>query len=77
MSDSRSLIAVVGATGSQGGGVVRALQERGTFRVRALTRNPETYAGPADEVALADLARPDTLADAFGGAHGVFLVTNF
>jgi uncharacterized protein YbjT (DUF2867 family) len=77
MSQNPSLIAVVGATGSQGGGVVRALQERGTFRVRALTRNPDTYAGPADEVALADLSRPETLADALDRAHGLFLVTNF
>lgn len=77
MSDSRSLIAVVGASGSQGGGVVRALQERGTFRVRALTRNPDAYAGPADEAFFADLDRPETLAGAFAGAYGVFLVTNF
>jgi uncharacterized protein YbjT (DUF2867 family) len=77
MSDRRSLIAVVGATGSQGGAVVRALQARDTFRVRALTRDPDAYAGPADEVALADLARPETLTAAFDGAAGVFLVTNF
>jgi len=77
MSDSRSLIAVVGASGSQGGGVVQALQERGTFRVRALTRDPDAYRGPADEVALADLARAETLSAAFAGAHGAFLVTNF
>ncbi len=77
MSESRPHIAVVGATGSQGGGVVRALQERSAFRVRALTRDPDAYAGPADEVAFADLARPENLTDAFGGAHGVFLVTNF
>jgi uncharacterized protein YbjT (DUF2867 family) len=77
MSDSRPVIAVVGATGSQGGGVVSAPHNRGTFRVRALTRNPDTYSGPADEVARADLNRPDTLPAAFSGAHGVFLVTNF
>lgn len=77
MAEVRPLIAVVGATGSQGGGVVRALHDRGRFRVRALTRNPAGYSGPADEVAAADLTRPETLSAAFEGAHGVFLVTNF
>jgi uncharacterized protein YbjT (DUF2867 family) len=77
MADDRPLIAVIGASGSQGGSVVRALVDRGAFRVRALTRNPDAYAGPADEVALADLARPDTLESAFAGAYGVFVVSNF
>lgn len=75
--DSKKLIAVLGATGQQGGGVVRALQESGNFRVRALTRNPDSYRGPADEVAAADLNRPETLQSAFEGAHGLFAVTNF
>jgi uncharacterized protein YbjT (DUF2867 family) len=77
MSQDRPLIAVVGASGSQGGAVVRALVDRGRFRVRALTRNPAGYSGPADEVAAADLTRPETLSAAFEGAHGLFLVTNF
>lgn len=77
MSDDRSLVAVVGATGSQGGAVVRALADQGRFRVRALTRNPGAYSGPADEVVEADLTRPETLSAAFEGAYGVFLVTNF
>ena len=71
------LIAVVGATGQQGGGVVRALQARGQFRVRALTRNPDKHPELADEVVKADLNLPETLKAAFEGAHGVFLVTNF
>lgn len=74
---SKKLIAVLGATGQQGSGVVRALQESGEFRVRALTRNPGSYAGSADEVAAADLNRPETLQAAFDGAYGVFAVTNF
>jgi uncharacterized protein YbjT (DUF2867 family) len=77
MTDDRRLIAVIGATGSQGGSVVRALVDQGAFRVRALTRTPHAYTGPAHEVAEADLARPDTLEAAFAGAHGVFVVTNF
>src|SRR5260370_41593615 len=71
------LIAVVGATGLQGGGVVRALEAGRRFKVRALTRNPEKHRGLAAEVVAADLDRPETLRAAFAGAHGVFLVTNF
>ena len=71
------LIAVVGATGWQGGTVVRALQASGQFKVRALTRNPDKHPELADEVVKADLNLPETLKAAFEGAHGVFLVTNF
>ena len=77
MSNTKKLIAVVGATGQQGGAVVRALLANGQFKVRALTRNPAKYPQLADEVVLADLDRPETLKAAFAGAHGVFLVTNF
>src|SRR5712664_1947229 len=76
-SNSKKLIAVIGATGQQGGAVVRALRAQGQFKVRALTRNPGKHRGLADEVVEADLDRPDTLEAAFEGAHGVFLVTNF
>ena len=76
MSHTKKLIAVVGATGHQGGAVVRALQASGQFKVRALTRNPAKHPQLADEVVLADLDRPETLKTAFAGAHGVFLVTN-
>jgi len=73
----KKLIAVVGATGQQGGAVVRALRAGNQFKVRALTRNPAKHRELADEVVEADLNRPETLASAFKGAHGVFLVTNF
>src|SRR6201998_2819035 len=73
---NKKLIAVVGATGQQGGAVVRALQAGNQFKVRALTRNPAKHRELADEVIQADLSRPETLAAAFEGAHGVFLVTN-
>lgn len=76
MSTTRKLIAVVGATGQQGGAVVRALQATGQFSVRALTRDPVKHPKLGDEVALADFNRPETLQAAFAGAHGVFLVTN-
>jgi uncharacterized protein YbjT (DUF2867 family) len=77
VSNDRKLIAVIGATGQQGGGVVRALQASGQFKVRALTRNPGKHRELAEEVVKADLDRPETLKAAFEGAHGVFLVTNF
>ena len=77
MSNTQKLIAVVGATGQQGGAVVRALKASGRYRVRALTRNPAQHPRLADEVVQADLSRPETLKAAFAGAHGVFLVTSF
>src|SRR5213593_4103682 len=76
-SNNKKLVAVIGATGQQGGGVVRALQAREGFKVRALTRNPDKHRELGDEVVEADLNRPETLKAAFEGAHGVFLVTNF
>jgi len=74
---NKKLIAVVGATGLQGGAVIRALQANKQFKVRALTRNPAKHSELGDEVVQADLNRPETLRAAFAGAHGVFLVTNF
>src|SRR6202020_3023189 len=76
MTNPKKLIAVVGASGHQGGAVVRALRANGQFKVRALTRNPDKHPQLADEVVQADLNRPETLKAAFAGAHGVFLVTN-
>ena len=74
---NQELIAIVGATGQQGGAVVRALQAGKQFKVRALTRNPTKHRELADEVIQADLNRPETLKAAFAGTHGVFLVTKF
>jgi uncharacterized protein YbjT (DUF2867 family) len=62
------LIAVVGATGQQGGAVVRALQARSQFKVRALSRNPDKHRALADEVVRSDLNRPETFQAAFEGA---------
>jgi len=75
--NNEKLIAVFGATGQQGGGVVRVLQAGGQFEVRALTRNPDKHRELAEEVVEGDLNRPETLKTAFEGVHGVFLVTNF
>ena len=71
------IVAVIGATGLQGSGVVDALKARGRFQVRAITRNPDKYRGRADQVVAADLGQPASLVDAFRGAHAVFAVTNF
>jgi uncharacterized protein YbjT (DUF2867 family) len=76
-TEDKKVIAVIGATGQQGGAVVRAIQAGKQFNVRALTRNTAKHRDIADEVVEADLSRPETLASAFKGAHGVFLVTNF
>lgn len=73
--DART-IAVIGATGAQGGGVVQALQRQGHFKVRALTRNPDKARGLGDEVVAADLTQPDSLATAFAGVYGVFVNTD-
>ncbi len=73
----KKIIAVVGATGLQGKGVVDALKENGSFKVRGITRNPDKYNGNADEVVLGDLTNLDSLTKAFKGAYGVFVVTNF
>jgi uncharacterized protein YbjT (DUF2867 family) len=77
MSNSDKTIVVVGATGQQGNGVVNALKAKTNFIVRALTRNPDSYQGQADQVVVADLNDTATLKTAFKGAYGVFLVTNF
>ena len=74
-TNNKKTIAVIGATGQQGGSVVHALQAGGEFKVRALTRDPHKHRGLADEVVQADLDLPETLKDAFEGVHGVFLVT--
>lgn len=70
-------IAVIGASGSQGKGVVNALIKEGSFKVRAITRNPDKYQGKADEVAHGELTDLDLLTNAFKGVYGVFVVTNF
>jgi len=50
LSNNKKLIAVIGATGQQGGGVVRALQASGEFKVRALTRAPQALPPSLDRL---------------------------
>ncbi|MBK6622656.1 MAG: NmrA/HSCARG family protein [Saprospirales bacterium] len=73
----KKIIAVVGATGLQGKGVVNALIKAGSFKVRAITRNPDKYVGSANEVVQGDLTDLESLTNALKDAHGVFVVTNF
>lgn len=80
----RKVIAVVGATGAQGGGLVRAIlaDPNGGFACRAITRDPSkdqarALAGKGADVVKADLDDVDSLKKAFAGAYGAYCVTNF
>ncbi len=80
----KKIIAVIGATGAQGGGLVRAIlaDRSGSFAARAITRNPnsekaEALRAAGAEVVAGDADNPGTLVPAFAGAHGAFLLTNF
>ena len=77
-------IAVVGATGAQGGGLVRAILDdpEAPLRPRALTRNPQSDKAAeltrlGAEVVGADLDDVESLKQAFRGAYGAYCVTNF
>ncbi len=83
MTDKK-IIAVTGATGAQGGGLVRAIlaDRTGEFRARALTRNADSekaraLAAAGAEVVTADVDDPASLRRAFEGAYGAFCVTFF
>ena len=81
MADGKTIL-VTGATGAQGGGVVRHLLKAGKFRVRCLTRKPESEKVRAlvqagAEVVRGDLGNPESLQAAMKDCYGVFGVTNF
>jgi uncharacterized protein YbjT (DUF2867 family) len=80
----KKIIAVVGATGAQGGGLARAIldDKSSRFAVRALTRDPSSekakaLADAGAEVIAADIDDVKSLRNAFEGAHGAFCVTFF
>jgi uncharacterized protein YbjT (DUF2867 family) len=80
----KKIIAVIGATGAQGGGLVRAIlaDRSGSFAARAITRKPDSDKAQAlraagAEVVAGDADTPATLSRAFAGAYGVFALTNF
>ncbi len=83
MSDKK-IIAVVGSTGAQGGGLVRAIvaDRSGPFVARAITRNTgsdkaKELAALGVEVVTGDADDEKSMEKAFGGAYGAFCVTNF
>lgn len=80
----KKLIAVIGATGAQGGSLVRAIlaDPQGGFAVRAITRKLDSdkareLAQLGAEVVQADLDDAASLERAFAGAYGAFCLTNF
>ena len=80
----KKVIAVVGATGAQGGGLVRAIlaDPSGEFSARAITRDPNSekaqeLAALGAEVVAGDVDDESSLERAFAGAHGAFCVTFF
>lgn len=81
---TKKIIAVLGATGAQGGGLVRAIQadKSGEFLARAITRNPSSeqaraLAALGAEVVAADADDEASLRAAFDEAWGAFCVTFF
>ncbi len=80
----KKVIAVVGATGAQGGGLVRAITSDpdSPFTARALTRDTTTDKAKAlaelgAEVVAANIDDVESLKTAFAGAHGAYCVTFF
>lgn len=80
----KKIIAVIGATGAQGGGLVRAIMQdpNGGFTARALTRHPDSPAARAladlgAEIVAGDVDDEASLQRAFRGAHGAYCVTFF
>ncbi|MCX6834857.1 MAG: NmrA/HSCARG family protein [candidate division Zixibacteria bacterium] len=80
----KKIIAVIGATGAQGGGLVRAIlnDRSGQFAVRALTRDVNSdkakeLAKLGAEVVAVDVDDPESLKKAFRGAYGAYCVTFF
>lgn len=80
----KKIIAVIGATGAQGGGLVRAIaaDPSGEFVARAITRDPSSdkakeLAALGAEVVAGDVDDVDSLRRAFEGAHGAYCVTFF
>lgn len=83
MADKK-IIAVLGATGSQGGGLCNAIldDKSGEFACRAITRDPskdkaKALADRGAEVVSADIDDVESLKKALAGAHGLYAVTNF
>lgn len=82
--ENGKIIAVVGATGAQGKGLINAIlnDKNGGFKVRAITRNAgsdkaKELAKLGAEVVEADVDDKVSLIKAFNGAYGAYCVTFF
>ena len=80
----KKIIAVVGATGSQGGGLVNAIlnDASGEYQARAITRDvnsekAQALAAAGAEVVAGDLDDQESIERAFKGAYGAYCVTFF
>ncbi|KAL1916026.1 uncharacterized protein VTP21DRAFT_6030 [Calcarisporiella thermophila] len=78
---AKPIVAVIGATGSQGGSVARALLQSGEYSVRAITRNTNSeqaklLASLGAEVVKGDASSLDDMKRCFAGAYAVYAVTN-
>jgi uncharacterized protein YbjT (DUF2867 family) len=81
MDNTDKTVLITGATGRQGGAVIRQMLPKG-WKLRALTRNPGSAAGRAllrqgIEVVAGDLEEPESLGRAVEGAYGVYSVQDY
>jgi len=81
-TNEKKLILVTGGTGAQGGSVARALMKQNNYRVRILTRDPNSRKAQilqraGAEVIKGDLADKQSLINAVKGVYGVFGITNY
>jgi len=81
---TKKIITVFGATGAQGGGLVRAIcaDPNSEFTARAVTRDPDSekaksLAAIGAEIFQGDLTNTDSVHKALEGAYGAFFVTFF
>ena len=81
---AEKIITVIGATGAQGGGLVRAIlsDPAKAFDVRAVTRHADSdkareLARLGAQVVEANLDEPASIKRAFHGAYGAYCVTNY
>ena len=82
--ENKKIIAVIGATGAQGKGLIQSVlnDKNGEFRIRAITRNANSdkareLAKQGVEVVEANVDDKASLVNAFTGAYGAFCVTFF
>ena len=81
MSNADKIVLITGATGRQGGGVIRHMLPKG-WKLRALTRNPQSAASQhlarlGVEIVRGDLEDPASLENPVRGVYGVYSVQDF